>query len=541
MTINWDKSISIDIETTGLNIYSGDIRLVAFCLPKFKPGVKTEIPNALRKILEDESIVKIIHNAAFDIPFIRLQTGIHIRNIFDTMLAEKLLAAGRFNYSASLKETLSRHGIVKLNKDVEHNVAITKEYREYAKNDVRYLLTLAIKQYNDLKKLNMLEVLELENKCVEVTSEMRYHGIGFDKQVWLAIAEANENKYNGLLKKLGGDVNWNSPKQVKEQFAHLGLKSFDDLPNLKGKNKRLDIFIEARELYKSVTSYGKGWLWRDKKETEPTLDDDGRVRCSFNQIIDTGRYSSSQPNMQQLPARGDHRKAFVPKKGYKLCVADFSGQELGIMAAASKEQQWIKIMEEGKDLHEFMGRKIFGDSYSKELRPLAKDLNFGLAYGKGVESFAVQAKLDINKARNIVYKYKRSVPTLIRWLDKNGNEGVKDSVSRSLPPFNRLRILDGEDWQKRNKGKNHPVQGTGADMIKLALVRLYEYIYEHKLDVKIVLCVHDEILTEVKASYAKQWCEIKKRIMEQAAYDILKYKLVRTTPKIVNNWAEAKG
>lgn len=542
MTINWARSISLDIETTGLNLYKDSIRLVAVKIGDGEPLVFDKIPKKLEAMLTDPSIVKIIHNAAFDVPFIRLQTGIRIVNIFDTMLAEKLIVAGRFNMSASLKETLKRHGIANLDKDVEHNAKLTQRYIEYAKNDVRYLLKLAKEQEYQIHKMGMLKLLDLENRCVEVTSEMRFNGIGFDKQRWLQIAEENEKKYNGYLKKLGGDVNWNSPKQVKEQFVHLGLQSFEQLPKLKGKDKRLDLFIEARELYKSVTSYGKGWLWRDKHETESTIDEDSRVRCSFNQIIDTGRFSSSEPNMQQLPARGLHREAFVPAKGSLLCVADFSGQELGIMAAASGEQQWIKIMEEGKDLHEFMGRKIFGESYTKELRPLAKDLNFGLAYGKGVESFAEQAKLDINKARNIVYKYKRSVPTLIEWLNRNGNSGVRESISYSLPPFNRVRYLDGEDWQKRNRAKNHPVQGTGADMIKLALVRLNEYIYNegYEGNIKIVLCVHDEIISEVNKGLAKEWVKAKKEIMEQAAYDILKYRIVRTTPVLVSNWAQAK-
>jgi DNA polymerase I-like protein with 3'-5' exonuclease and polymerase domains len=484
--------------------------------------------------------MKIIHNAAFDVPFIRLQTGIHIRNVFDTMLAEKLLIAGRMGISASLKDTLTRHELANLNKDVEHNAPITKEYIEYAKNDVKYLHKLALLQYSSLKQLEMLEVLDLEMRCVEATSEMRYNGFQFDTERWLEIANANEAVYNKQLKKLGNTINWNSPKQVKEEFKHLGLKSFEELPDMKGKDKRLDQFILMREYYKSVTSYGKSWLWRDKHETESTVDSDGRVRCNFNQIIDTGRYSSSNPNMQQLPATGDHREAFIAAKGYTLCVADFSGQELGIMAAGSNEPSWIKVMESGGDLHSHMAKLIFGEDFKPELRRLAKDLNFGLAYGQGVKAFAEKSNLPLSKAESIVRKYKLSVPKLTRWLEKNGAIGIREGKISSFAPYNRLRILDGEDWQKRNKAKNTPIQGTAADMLKLSLVRLYEHIYEHKLPVKIVTCIHDEIITEVKNNYAKQWVTVKQNIMNKAAFDILKYNLVRTTPKLVKTWKEAK-
>lgn len=538
------KSISLDIETTGLNIFNDTIRVVSWCINNEKPEVSiapNETFKILRKYLESDKVVKIIHNAAFDVPFIRLKTGIHIRNIFDTMLAEKLLIAGRMNMSASLKDTLERHGIAKLNKDVEHNVKITKEYLEYAKNDVKYLVNLRAIQMHKLADLNMLEVMKLEMETVEVTSEMRFNGIGFNKKVWFDIASHNESIYNKQLKKLGNNINWNSPKQVKEEFKHLKLNSFEDLPKMIGIDKRLDEFIKLREYYKSVTSYGRSWLWRDKHNTEPTVDSDNRVRCNFNQIINTGRYSSNNPNMQQLPAKGDHRKAFVADKGNILCVADFSGQELGIMAAGSKEQSWIKILEEGKDLHGYMASLIFGDNYEPEMRRLAKDLNFGLAYGQGVKAFAEKSNIDITKANRIVKKYKNSVLKLTTWLERNGRLGIRDSKISSFMPYNRLRILEGEDWQKRNQAKNTPIQGTAADMLKLSLVNLYKHIYKHNLPVKIVCCIHDEIITEVSKSFSKTWVKQKQQIMNDAAFSILKVGVVKTQPILVNNWAEAKS
>jgi ribonuclease D len=135
MTINWARGISLDIETTGLNLYKDSIRLVAVKIGDDEPLVFDFIPKKLEAMLVDPSIVKIIHNAAFDVPFIRLQTGIRIVNVFDTMLAEKLIIGGRFNMSASLKETLKRHRIAELDKDVEHNQKITQRYIEYAKNE----------------------------------------------------------------------------------------------------------------------------------------------------------------------------------------------------------------------------------------------------------------------------------------------------------------------------------------------------------------------------------------------------------------------
>ena len=568
------KYISFDIETTGLDIYKDDIHFATWSLngkeghcimrPDLKPS---KLPKEVVKALEDKDTTVIIHSSQFDAPMLRLKTGIHIRNIWDTQVVQKVILGGVFEIDewkdVALSYVLKKYGIADLEKETRESFIgyrgpITKGQLEYGYKDIRYLKKLADLQLKRAIKDDLVNTVKLENLTCEVTAELRYNGIEFDEQYWLDLAEENQREQQRRLKRLPKEVdNWNSPAQVKKFFKEkhdIEISSYEDIPDIK--NKDLDNFKHFRDIYSSVTKYGFGFLkrtYKGRKEELDTVDPDGRIRGNYNQVLDTGRYSISNPPLQTLPAKGLHRFAFIARKGYTLCVGDFTGQELGVIAAGSKEPVWIDAMLKGHDIHSVMAAKIYSDWHQiadkkcsfpfkckcpehQRLRRPAKDLNFGLAYGKGAESFAIESGMSLNEAYRIIRKYKAFIPRVIKWLENNGNFAVRHGWIRTLEPFRRLRYVLGEDWKKRNRGKNTPVQGSGADMMKLSMCMIYDYIYENNLDIKLVLTVHDELLTEVHKKMAEKWRVTMKFFMEEASMFITGDKLVTTDPEIMDRW-----
>jgi DNA polymerase I len=541
--------IAIDIETTGLYPIRGRSKIFCCAVNDGKKITIYEDVEKLRKVLEDDKIQKVIHNAGFDSFWFKRLHGIDVRNIWDTRLMEQVLLGenlpksekseeAKLELSTSLYYTLKRYKLATIKQTLtgDHfarkpiNSPLTTQEKEYVKEDVQYLLKLQALQQIRLTRLDLTRVANLENSLVEEVVKMRDRGIGLDVDAWERIAAANERALNNLLKKLPSDVsNWNSPAQVKQYFTRRGIpvETLTGIEELKDiyNDKVLNTFIEMRKLVKSVTTYGISWLEDSIKGS--TYDEDYRVRADFEQILNTGRFSCSHPNLQQLPREGQHRAAFVPKKGNVFVIADFSGQELGIMASAAKEELWIKAILRGEDVHSLTASMLYpewnqvkekGCTFPKKckcsthaaLRHNAKTINFAIAYGAGPGKIGKSLKLSDREATNLLNKYKRVVPNLTRWLRTNADFSIKTRTSFSADPFRRRRTLrDPEDWMLANIGKNNPVQSAGANMIKLSMVSAP--------DLPFVLTIHDELIIECKASEAKKFSTKLKGIMEKAA------------------------
>ncbi len=545
--------VAVDIETTGLYPHKGRSKI--FCVAvndgkKISLYETGDIPK-LKEMLENPNIVKVIHNAKFDCFWLKRLYNIDVRSVWDSRLMEQVLIGENLprsekseemmmQLSSSLKYTLARYGLANLDKSVgktfatrNQNAPLTAIEKEYAKNDVKWLLQLQTMQEYRLIKLDLMRVANLENSLVEVVVAMQDRGVGFDKDRWLDIWKINQAQYNSILKRLPSTVsNWNSPAQVKKYFQSVGIPmgSLQQLNELLPvySNKVLHLFAEARALYKATTTYGETWLHDDFKDGN-TVDPDNRVRASFEQILNTGRFSCSNPNLQQIPRDSGHRSAFVPAKGNVFVSGDFSSQEIGIAAAGSKEEVWIKAILRGEDVHSLTAMLIFtsewqagtekGCTFPKkckcskhmQLREYAKVTNFTIIYGGGPTNISQKTKLSMKDAQKLVMKFKRAVPKLTRWLDDNGKETTKTRISYSADPFRRRRTCrDPEEWQLRNIGKNNPIQSSGANMIKLSMVSLPK-------EYPIVLTIHDELVIEVKKGAAGRAVKMLKGVMERAA------------------------
>jgi DNA polymerase I-like protein with 3'-5' exonuclease and polymerase domains len=563
------KYVALDIETSGLDFRKDYLWMVAIHYGKSKNDIevlhdcngKHQFLKKIKTLLEDKAVCKIIHNASFDGTFIKTKSGIQIRNIWDSRLAEVVIQGIQIprsskdeslkeKHSSSLKYTLPRYGLKIHDKTVVENfigrkpgVPFTKKEIDYVKGDVANLHSLRLKQLVKLEKLNLLEVAELENKVVERVIDMQWRGIGFDKSIWLQLAEENETLFNAKMKKLPKEVNnWNSEKQVKQYFMSKGIMidSYSELDKIaaNAKNKTLDNFIDTRSLHKSVTTYGKQWV-------VDYVNEDNRVRTKYEQILNTGRFSSNDPNLQQIPSDSKHRAAFVPKPGHVFIIADFSGQEIGIMAAASEESMWIDALLNKQDVHSLTASVVYGSEWDNakekgctfpakckcvghiKQRTHTKTLNFMLAYGGGPQKFAESTGLQMWEAKAIVTKYKKAIPTLNKWLNSNASSAISLGVSYSADPFKRMRVLNAEEeWQIANQGKNNPVQSAGANMLKKAMINIQNGI-------PIVLIIHDEIICEVEESIAKKALLEVKSAMQKAADYITQIKgLVTVEPRI---------
>jgi len=590
------KFIAVDIETIGLSPFGGTIWMISVCGADLKPKVYHDCngmkscPKELITILQDKTICKVVHNGEFDLPYIELNWGIRIRNVWDTMVAEKNIqgvtaddrkVSEAFNivHSASLKYTLTRYGLPVPDKSVRENfirrkknLPFTKDEIKYAGDDVRSLLPLRKAQEYLLTRDKLLECALLDNKVVEKISRMRVIGIGVDKQKWLEVADANLNEYKRAVAMLPKSVaNWGSNQQVKYYFKQKYGIVIDTYKNLKKiyletRNPMLGLFIKTQMLYSDATGYGKTWLYRD--DGTCYIDSDGRVRPSYDQNKNTGRFSTSNPNVLGFPRKGKQRSCIVPKKGNVFVIGDFAGQEIAIMAAAAKEDFWIDALLRGEDIHGLMASIISSERWMQAKQPgctfpkkckcpghiaqrmPAKESNFLLAYGGGVDQLLsriikgifekgiptendialVMSRLD---AQKFIHKHKRALRKLVRYLDINGRDAIKTGVSYSADPYRRRRMLQGqEDWQIRNQGMNNPIQSAGANCLKLAVASMPD-------EYDIILPFHDEIVCEVPKAKAKSCFKAMVKIMEDSAdYITGIHGLIKADVKIQTDYAK---
>jgi DNA polymerase-1 len=596
LNLRW---LAVDCETTGLDGVCPDNtrdKLRTIQVWEGKKGRILRTPAewaSLKKDFEDPLVIKIIHSSEFDIPFIYMWTGILIRNVWDTKLMESVILGVGMQRNAvygsdprwttSLAGTLKRRKIAVLDKGVRDTYGDPlweqryveaygkdklKQMRDkYDLDDVKYLPMLMQQQIEDLEELDLMKVAVLENKCAEATAQFKINGIGFSTKKWLQIENENIKKAEEIKSKLPAHISWTSPAQVKKYFGKKGIqiKSYKDFWNPDGSTKKewlglhphLDLFFELQNTQSQISKYGTGWL--TNKFNYPTVHVDSRVRAGFSQIVSTGRYSCENPNLQQLPSKTKHRNAFVASKGCSFCIGDYTGQELGIMAAGAGEKIWIDAMKRGEDIHSVMGAVLHGMEKwkslaekgctypqkcecpeHKKIRRPVKDLNFGLAYGKGPDALAVDMGMKTRHARQLIKTYKGKTPAITKWLEKNGKYAVIHKETFTLPPFNRRRelSLEPEEWRRRNQGKNTPVQGTGGDILKLALVLIWEYICKYELHdtVYLLLSVHDEIITECDDKYIRTWRVVMKQLMEMASLYVTKEPVIKTDPECSKFW-----
>lgn len=569
----------LDTETTGLCCHVDNLLCIQIGTPDRQYVIDTAVINVqvFKPLLEDPTKTFLLQNAKFDIKFF-MKHGIHISNVYDTMLVECLLTAGDENRSVGLATQCKNYLGVDLDKTIRANIQIeglTDRVIVYSAEDVRYLTPIKAIQMEKVKELQLEEVVKLENEVVKVFADMEFHGVLVDQKVWLDVADTTEKGVESLTAELDRivetdpnlakyvpdvvqgnlfgfeerklNINWGSNKQKLSILQDAGVKldSVGDpvLQKLKSAHPLVPVLIDLSKQAKLVSSFGRDFLKHVNKKT-------GRIHPNYWQILHTGRISVKEPNVNQIPSKGELatkiRSAFIPRKGYKIVGGDYSGMELRIIAEFSKDPLWVKAFAEGGDLHSILCAATFGipiedvkkpfpEKPTVKYRDVQKTINFGLAYGMSKFKLADTMQIPVDKADEIIKKFFSVVPKVEGFLNGLGNLGKQRGFIRTGRPFRRIRFFP--QWKEsmsqspragklageiERRSKNSPIQGTNGDVIKVALVMTHKAIKEEGWRVKILLSVYDEIQTECHEHSAEAWKNRLDEIMIDAAKVVIK-------------------
>ena len=598
------KVLGVDTETEGFDFTCKKMIMfqIGDDVDQFVIDTRVVSIEPLRNILEDKDIIKIFHNAKFDYKFIKRWGDIECEGIYDTFLTERVLNCGRDGVRYGLKHVCKKYLNVELNKEVRNQfIGLTGQPFKadqivYGAKDVEYLILIRRHQLSliDVNKLN--NVVDLENEAVTAFADIEYNGLDLDIESWKKIESVNKDKANTLGFELDEmvrhdnrikhfvnkyiqtdmftpveeirDINikWTSPKQTLEVFQCIIPK----LENVNGKQMYkyrykfpvIDKYVTYKEAMKLCTSYGDAFF--------KNLSSDNKIHTNFNQILDTGRVSSSKPNMQQIPADNIYRNCFIAPDGWSFVSSDYSSQELNVIAFGSKDPVWVKALEEGQDLHSTCAELVYGEQWltsgeddciymskkekckcpsHKKLRTNVKTINFGLAYGMGPNKLADTLDINIDDAKLLIEKYFKAFPSIEGFLDKLGNFGKKYGYIKTFPPYNRKRWFSNwypKIWNNKSSmmelgsieraSKNTPIQGASADMTKKALILMRCYIKDFDVPVKLVMTVHDQIDTICKEEYVDWWSKKMKELMEQAALEIVTNGLLKAEVTVSDCW-----
>ena len=404
----------------------------------------------------------------------------------------------------------------------------------------------------------MYELFEtIEMPLIFVLFEMQQQGISVDKQALIDYSKVLGSKISVLEKEIyeaaGEEFNINSPKQLGViLFEKLGMPNgkktksgystaADVLEKLAPDYPVVSKILEYRQLAKLKSTYADGLT--------QYISEDGRIHGTFNQTITaTGRISSTEPNLQNIPIRMEMgkaiRKVFVPKDGFVFLDADYSQIELRILAHMSGDEKLIEAYNSSADIHRATAAQVFGvplDEVTDEQRRNAKAVNFGIIYG--MSSFGLSQDLSISRkeAKEYIERYFASYPTIKTFIDGLVSDAKEKGYSLTM--YNRRREIPeikSSNFMQRSFGErvamNAPIQGTAADIIKLAMINVYNALRENNLKSRLILQVHDELLVET----AENEIETVKQIMFDGMKNAVSLKVpLEVDLKEGKDWLEA--
>ena len=531
--------VSFDTETTGLDTMTARLVGLSFC---YRPGEAYYVPvpaddlPAAQAIVDEfgpffssPDILKIGQNIKYDLSILRHYNVEVAGPLFDTMLAHYLIEPDMRHNMDVLAETYLHYAPVPITdligpkgkKQITMADIEPAQVKDYACEDADVTLQLKHVFEPMLKELGLLELLNtVENPLVPVLSSIEYEGVRIDS-VAMGEYSAELQGYvteleRQIFQEAGQEFNIGSPKQLGEvlfdkmQVGGGKIKKTktgqyatgeEILSQLAADNPIAALILEYRQLSKLRSTY---------VEALPQLVSavDGRVHTNFNQAVTaTGRLSSTNPNLQNIPIRTEKgreiRKAFVPRDDqHVLLAADYSQVELRIMADFSGDATMIEAFRQGIDVHSSTASKVFRVPLSEvdaEMRRKAKTVNFGIIYGISAFGLAQRIGISRKEATDIIDTYFQEFPSVKQFMDESINRARELEYAETLLKRRRyLRDINSRNatlrgYTERN-AINAPIQGTAADIIKLAMINIYHWLREEKLATRMILQVHDELV-----------------------------------------------
>ncbi len=506
-----------------------------------------EFVRIFKPVFENDKIKKVCQNAKFDIAVLRSQ-GIDVKNFyFDTMLASYVLDPDQKHGMDELSQKYLHYKPIPLSELIGNKKDPSKIFEAELNSlscyscedaDVTYKLYEVLDkelENNELQKL----AYEVEFPLVPVLEDMEREGINVDKDALNSFSKDLEILLDNYTSKIydccGNEFNINSPKQLQEiLFDQLGLKtgkktktgfSTDarSLEALKGEHEIIELLIDYRQVSKLKSTYADSL----PNLIEPAT---GRIHTSFNQTAaSTGRLSSNDPNLQNIPIRTEMgkeiRKAFVPRdKDHVILSADYSQIELRIMAAICGDEALQKAFKNGEDIHKSTAALVFmvpPEEVNADMRRKAKEVNFGILYGIG--PFGLKTRLGVTQthAKEIIDTYFNTFKKVKFFMDESILHAREKGYAETL--LGRRRYLKNINSSNRvvrqfeeRVAINMPIQGTAADMIKLAMINIHKELERRKTKTKMVLQVHDELLFDAHKDEIDELRPLIKEMMEKA-------------------------
>ena len=573
------KQVCFDTETTNIDARQADLVGISFsykareafyvAIPQEYASAKSII-HEFMPFFQNTGIEKIAHNIKYDLKVLS-RYGISLAApTFDTMIAHYLinpearqnmdfLAQHYLNYQAISIETLiGKKGKSQGNmRDLEPS-----EISDYACEDADITLQLKHIFEKEIKKPHLKDLFyDMEMPLVEVLMEMEEEGITIDSK---ALAEYSKELDSTLIdldfqiKELAGmEFNTDSPKQMGEVlFEKLKISakakktktgqyatSEDVLEKHKHDHPIVPLILEYRQLRKLKSTY---------VDALPTYCDqnDGRIHTNFMQTVTaTGRLSSNNPNLQNIPIRSEKgreiRRAFVSRdKDHKLMAVDYSQIELRIIAALSEDPNMIQSFRDGLDIHAATAAKVYGvsiEAVTREQRSAAKAVNFGIIYGQSAFGLAQNLKISRTEAKEIIDSYFEQYGTIKNYMDKviaqAREEGYVETIMkrrRYLPDINSGNAIV-RGYAERN-AINAPIQGSAADIIKMAMISVHSEMKKENVKSKMILQVHDELVFDVHNSEEVLIQDLVRKAMEKAVKLSVP---MQVELKLADNWLDA--
>ena len=527
--------LSLDTETTSTSAIDAELVGLSFAVKEFEafyvpiPANREEalqIVNIFKPLYEDPKILKVGQNLKYDLEVLR-NYGIELKGkMWDTMIAHYLIQPELRHNMDYMAEIYLNYQTIHIDELIGPKGKNQKSMRsllpsqvyEYAAEDADITLRLKNKLEPELKKYDCEKLFyEIEMPLMPVLAEMEMNGVCLDTQSLAETSKQFTNRMNEIEARIfelaGQQFNIASPKQVGEiLFDKLKIvekakktktgqyvTSEEVLQQLKNKHEIVADILEHRGLKKLIGTY----IDALPKLINPST---GHIHTSFNQTITaTGRLSSSDPNLQNIPIRGEDgkeiRKAFIPEPGCLFFSADYSQIELRVMAHLSQDPQMIEVFREGKDLHAATAANIYKKpiaEVTRDERTKSKRANFGIIYG--ITVFGLAERLDIprDEAKMLIDGYFQTFPQVHNYMEKSKEVARQQGYVTTL--FGRRRYLPDinshnatvRGFAERN-AINAPIQGTAADIIKVAMIHIFQRFKAEGIKSKMILQVHDEL------------------------------------------------
>ena len=546
--------LSLDTETTSTNAIEAELVGMSFSVEENKafyvpvPANREEalrIVNIFKPLYENEKILKVGQNIKYDLEVLA-NYGVTLKGkMFDTMIAHYVIQPELYHNMDYLAEIYLKYKTIHIDELIGPKGKGQKNMRdlkpedvyEYAAEDADVTLKLKNILEKEIEKAGVEHLFyEIEMPLMPVLASMEMNGVCLDTDSLKETSEVLTNRLKDIEEKIyelaGQEFNIASPKQVGEiLFDKLKIvekakktktgqyvTNEEVLQGLKHKHEIVGNILEHRGLKKLLGTYIDALPSLVNKRT-------GRIHTSFNQTItSTGRLSSSDPNLQNIPVRGEDgkeiRKAFIPEEGCLFFSADYSQIELRVMAHLSDDENMIEAFREGYDIHAATAAKIYKEDInevSRDQRTKAKRANFGIIYG--ITVFGLAERLDISRdeAKQLIDGYFETFPKVKEYMETAKETARKNGYVETL--FKRRRYL--ADINSRNatvrgfaerNAINAPIQGTAADIIKVAMINIYNRFNQEGIRSKMILQVHDELNFSV---YPEEKEKVEKIVLEE--------------------------